>query len=87
MYLISFPENLSSAYFLQDIICVANREGKTVDCVGAGLTSPQFLGQTASSISNLGRVYAIAGRGTALLAVNNKGSYYDPPARVPLLIS
>jgi len=65
----------------EDIICVANREGKTVDCVGAGLTSPQFLGQTASSISNLGRVYAIAGRGTALLAVNNKGSYYDPPAR------
>jgi len=65
----------------QDIICIANREGKKVECLGAGLKSPQFLGQTSSIISDLGRVYAIAGRGTALVAVNGQGSYYDPPIR------
>ena len=66
----------------QDLVCVANREGKTVECVGAGLHSPQFLGQSSSVIQNLGRVYAIAGRGAALLAVTVQGSYYDPPTKV-----
>ena len=28
------------------------------------------------------RVYGIAGRGTALIAVSGKGSFYDPPVRV-----
>jgi len=65
----------------QDLVCVANREGKTVECVGAGLHSPQFLGQSSSVIQNLGRVYAIAGRGAALLAVTVQGSYYDPPTK------
>jgi len=65
----------------EDLLCVANREGATVECLGAGLHSPQFLGLVASTISGLGRVYAIAGRGAALLAVNGKGSYYDPPTR------
>lgn len=65
----------------EDIVCIANREGKKVECLGAGLHSPQFLGQSSSVVSDLGRVFAIAGRGTALLAVNGKGSYYDPPTR------
>ena len=71
---------------IQDIVCIANREGKKVECLGAGLHSPQFLGQSSSVVSDLGRVFAIAGRGTALLAVNGKGSYYDPPTRVKRLV-
>jgi len=65
----------------QDTLCIANREGKTVECLGAGLQSPQSLGKTSNSISDLGRVYAITGHGDALLAVNGEGSYYDPPTR------
>jgi len=65
----------------EDIVCIANREGKSIECLGAGLHSPQFLGQSSSTIKDLGRVYAITGRGAALLAVNGKGSYYDPPTR------
>ena len=72
---------------IQDTICIANREGKTVECLGAGLHSPEFLGQTSNSISDIGRVYAIAARGTALLAVNGAGSYYDPPTRVKMMAS
>jgi len=68
-------------YEQEDILCVADREGRQVECVGAGLKSPQFRGQSASRINGLGRVYAIAGRGAALLAVNGKGSYFDPAVR------
>jgi len=68
-------------YQQEDILCIADREGKKVECVGAGLRSPQFLGQTSTIVPHLGRVFAIAGRGTALLAVNGQGSYYDPPVR------
>merc|ERR1712013_383882 len=70
----------SGQVFVADGYC-NNREGKTVECVGAGLHSPQFLGQSSSVIQNLGRVYAIAGRGAALLAVTVQGSYYDPPTK------
>lgn len=68
-------------YEQEDILCVADREGRQVECVGAGLKSPQFRGQSASQIKGLGRVFAIAGRGAALLAVNGKGSYFDPEVR------
>ena len=63
-------------------MCVADREGKKIDCVGAGLRSPQFIGQISSSIKGVGRVYGLAGRGSALLAVSGKGSYGDPPVQV-----
>ena len=36
----------------------------------------------ANLIMILARVYGIAGRGTALIAVSGKGSFYDPPVRV-----
>ena len=61
-------------------MCVADREGKKVDCVGAGLRFPQFLGQVSSSIPGIGRVFGLAGRGSALLAVTGRG--YDSPVRV-----
>lgn len=65
----------------EDMLCIADREGRQVDCVGAGLRAPQFRGQSSSKITGLGRVYGIAGRGTALIAVNGKGSFSDPPVR------
>jgi len=65
----------------EDLLCIADREGKQIECVGAGLRSPQFRGQSSSKLTGLGRIYGIAGRGTALLAVNGKGSFYDPPVR------
>lgn len=33
----------------QDVLCVADREGKKIDCVGAGLKYPQFRGQVGYS--------------------------------------
>ena len=33
------------------------------------------------------RVFGIAARGTALIAVNGKGNYYDPPVQVSFSIS
>jgi len=68
-------------YEAEDAVCVADREGKKIDCVGAGLRSPQFMGQVSSRIDKVGRVYGITGRGSALLAVNGKGARYDPPVR------
>jgi len=65
----------------EDVLCVADREGKKIDCVGAGLRFPQFLGQISSTIPGIGRVYGLAGRGSALLAVTGKGSVYDPSVR------
>jgi len=68
-------------YEQEDLLCIADREGKQVECVGAGLRAPQFRGQSSTKLSGLGRVYGIAGRGTALIAVSGKGSFYDPPVR------
>ena len=57
----------------EDMLCVADREGKKVECFNAGLRSPKFLGRSMNIIPNLGRVYAIAGRGEGkLVAVNGK---------------
>jgi peptidylamidoglycolate lyase len=61
-------------YEQEDLLCIADREGKQVECVGAGLRAPQFRGQSSTKLSGLGRVYGIAGRGTALIAVSGKGS-------------
>jgi len=68
-------------YEQEDLLCIADREGKQVECVGAGLRAPQFRGQSSTKLSGLGRVFGIAGRGTALIAVSGKGSFYDPPVR------
>jgi len=68
-------------YEQEDLLCVADREGRKVDCVGAGLRAPQFLGQVSATLRGLGRVFGLAGRGTALIAVNGQGYSSDPPAR------
>ena len=60
------------------MLCIADREGQQVECLSAGIRSPKFLGQSLSSISNLGRVYAIAGRGDTLIAVNGQGFFKNP---------
>jgi len=57
----------------EDTLCIADREGGRVDCVGAGLNHPQFLGSKIVEADNLGRVFGIAGRGSALLAVTGPG--------------
>jgi len=65
-------------YEKEDMLCIADREGQQVECLSAGIRSPKFLGQSLSSISNLGRVYAIAGRGDTLIAVNGQGFFKNP---------
>lgn len=72
----------------EDVLCVADREGERIQCVMAGLAAPQLTGsliETLDAISlkqRLGRMFAIAGRGTALLAVNGPGwGKSDPPVR------
>lgn len=62
-------------YEAEDVLCVADREGEKIDCLGAGLRLPQFRGSVSSSIRDLGRVYGLAGRGTALVAVGWKGDW------------
>jgi hypothetical protein len=44
---------------LQDILCVADREGERVVCVGAGLEHPQLSGAQFTDIARLGRTFAI----------------------------
>lgn len=66
----------------EDTLCVADREGERVSCVGAGLSHPQFMGSRILDINDLGRVYGIAGRGTALVAVTGQGA--TPPRGLTL---
>ena len=54
---------------------MADREGQKVDCLGAGLRLPQFRGSLSSSIRDLGRVYGLAGRGSAMVAVGLGGDW------------
>jgi len=68
-------------YEAEDVLCVADREGRRADCVGAGIRSPQFRGSRTAQLPGLGRVFGLAGRGTALLAVTGAGSFLDPPPR------
>merc|ERR1712080_633408 len=64
----------------EDVLCIAIREGEKIECVKAGLHSPQLTGQRLAVLDRaslgqpLGRMFAITGRGTALLAVNGLGS-------------
>ena len=62
-------------YEAEDVLCVADREGQKVDCLGAGLRLPQFRGSLSSSIRDLGRVYGLAGRGSAMVAVGLGGDW------------
>jgi hypothetical protein len=49
--------------WLQDILCVADREGERVVCVGAGLEHPQLSGAQFTDIAHLGRTFAIGQQG------------------------
>ena len=69
---------------IQDILCVADREGKKVECLGAGIKYPENLGQTSGIIEDLGYVYAIAGRGSSLIAVGYQESSEVRSPRVRL---
>jgi len=62
-------------YEPEDVLCVADREGQKVDCVGAGLRLAQFRGSVSTTVRDVGRVYGLAGRGTALLAVGLEGTF------------
>ena len=59
----------------EDMLCVADREGKKVECLNAGLKFPKFLGRSMNIISNLGRVYAIAGREGRLVRASHLMTY------------
>ncbi len=55
-----------------DVLCVADREGKKVDCINAGLQKPRHAnrddtGKLVHSYTNVGRPYAIASKGKRLL--------------------
>lgn len=58
-----------------DVLCVANREGQRVDCLRAGIDRPLYAnrdetGQKVTTYNGVGRVYAIEGKGTALLTMS-----------------
>jgi len=63
-----------------DVLCVANREGQEVSCMRAGLDSaPHFggkdvTGTQVTNYKNMGRVFAIAEKGTALLSISGAPS-------------
>ena len=78
-----------------DVLCIADREGQRVDCVKAGLQLPLYAnqdetGMKITSYPNIGRVYAVAGKGTALLALTGqpavKGLTIDTAAYEPTII-
>ena len=50
------------------MLCVANREGKRIDCMKAGIERPLYAnrdetGQKVTSYKGVGRPYAIEGKG------------------------
>ena len=58
------------------------------------LEGPDFYSQTTEMCGEaknekmmLIRVFGIAARGTALIAVNGKGNFYDPPVQVGFSLS
>lgn len=69
----------------EDILCIADREGERVVCVGAGLEHPQLSGAQFTDVARLGRTFGIAGRGNALLAVTGPGQ--TPPRGLTLDLS
>jgi len=62
-------------YEPEDVLCIADREGMKIDCVGAGLRLPQFRGEISTRVRDIGRVFGLTGRGTALLAVAVEGPF------------
>jgi hypothetical protein len=66
---------------LQDILCVADREGERVVCVGAGLEHPQLSGAQFTDIARLGRTFAIGQPGqkttTTLDLTSNSSSVFS----------
>ena len=50
---------VSPLFLRQDILCIADREGERVVCVGAGLEHPQLSGAQFTDIPHLGRTFGI----------------------------
>jgi len=77
-----------------DVLCIADRENKRVDCIKAGLQLPRYAnkddtGMKVVSYPGLGRVYGIAGKGTALLALTRnptRGLTIDTAGYTPTII-
>ncbi|TRY66996.1 hypothetical protein TCAL_09696 [Tigriopus californicus] len=63
-----------------DVLCLSDREGQQIDCFKAGLDRPKHTntddntGKKIVSYTGVGRIYGIASKGTALLAVSGKPS-------------
>merc|ERR1719495_469872 len=57
----------------EDTLCIADRENERVVCMGAGLNHPQFVGSQILEVPDIGRVFGIVGRGSALIAVTGAG--------------
>ena len=56
-------------YESEDILCVADREGESVDCVGAGLTQAEFRVSVWRRVRGVGRVLGLTGTSPSLLTV------------------
>lgn len=78
-----------------DVLCVANREGQRIDCMRAGIERPLYAnkdetGQKVTTYNGVGRVYAIEGKGTALLSMsgspNIRGLTIDTAAEQAAII-
>ena len=84
----------------EDVLCVADREGGRLDCLRAGLTQPAMAdrdetGLAVISYAGVGRPYAIAAKGTAVLSVSGgdpikgegiKGVTIDTAAETPRIL-
>jgi len=79
----------------EDVLCVADREGRRLDCLHAGLGQPlradqDETGQAVISYSGVGRPYAIAAKGTAVLSVSGgpdvMGITIDTAADTPKIL-
>jgi peptidylamidoglycolate lyase len=80
----------------EDVLCVSDREGGKVDCVKAGLKHPRMqadrdeTGMDVISYTGIGRSYAIAPKGTALLSVSGaprvRGITIDTAAQTPKIL-
>ncbi len=80
----------------EDVLCVSDREGGKIDCVRAGLRRPLHgssedeTGEPVISYTGVGRSFAIAPKGTALLSVNGapgvRGVTIDTAAQSPRIL-
>jgi peptidylamidoglycolate lyase len=79
----------------EDVLCVSDRDGGKIDCVRAGLQMPKQgdrdeTGMEVISYTGIGRSYAIAPKGTALLSVNGspnvRGLTIDTAAHTPKIL-